>query len=100
MNLEFSDPGDDAACPVCGCLIWKSTEILEIVIDLCAEQLGIDTASITADSRFVDDLGADSLNLVELVMELEEEFETNISDQVAAGIETVGEAVLMLQSGL
>ncbi len=63
------------------------------VIDIVAEQLGVEKEKITRDSNFVNDLGADSLDTVELVMELEEEFEINIPDDQADKIQTVGEAI-------
>ncbi len=67
--------------------------IQERVIDIVAEQLGADKEKITADTHFVNDLGADSLDTVELVMELEEEFDINIPDDAAEKIQTIGEAV-------
>ncbi len=63
------------------------------VIDIVADQLGVEKEKITRDSNFVNDLGADSLDTVELVMELEEEFEINIPDDAADKIQTVGEAI-------
>jgi acyl carrier protein len=63
------------------------------VIDIVAEQLGVEKERITRDSNFVNDLGADSLDQVELVMELEEEFEINIPDDAADKILTVGNAI-------
>jgi acyl carrier protein len=63
------------------------------VIDIVAEQLGVEKEKITRDSSFVNDLGADSLDTVELVMELEEEFEINIPDDAADKILTVGQAI-------
>ena len=98
-SLEFPNPGEDAPCPVCGCLIWKSTEILEAVAEMCAEQLGVNRESITVDSNFINDLGADSITTVELVMELEEEFDVNIPDDVAEKMNTVGDVVRFLHSG-
>ena len=65
----------------------------ERVIDIVAEQLGVEKEKISRDSNFVNDLGADSLDTVELVMELEEEFDINIPDEVAEKIQTVGEAI-------
>ena len=67
--------------------------VLERVIDIVAEQLGADKEKISADTHFVNDLGADSLDTVELVMELEEEFDINIPDDAAEKIQTIGEAV-------
>ncbi len=67
--------------------------IEERVIDIVAEQLGVDKDKIGRDTHFVNDLGADSLDTVELVMELEEEFEISIPEDAADKIQRVGEAV-------
>ena len=56
------------------------------------EQLGVDEAEVTPEASFVDDLNADSLDLVELIMSLEEEFGMEISDEEAERIKTVGDA--------
>jgi len=63
------------------------------VIEIVAEQLGADKAKISRVTSFVDDLNADSLDTVELVMEFEDEFETSIPDEQAEKIKTVGEAI-------
>ena len=63
------------------------------VIDIVAEQLGVDKDKIKSESNFVNDLGADSLDTVELVMELEEELDISIPDDAAEKIQTGGEAV-------
>ena len=63
------------------------------VIDIVAEQLGVDREKISRETSFVNDLGADSLDTVELVMELEEEFDIDIPDDSADKIQTVGEAI-------
>ncbi|KAF0122907.1 MAG: acyl carrier protein [bacterium] len=60
---------------------------------IIAEQLGIDEDEIVNEASFVDDLGADSLDLVELIMALEEEFGQEISDEEAENIQTVQEAI-------
>lgn len=65
----------------------------ERVINIVAEQLGVEKEKISKESNFVNDLGADSLDTVELVMELEEEFDINIADDAAEKIQTVGEAI-------
>ena len=65
----------------------------ERVIDIVAEQLGVSKDQITRETSFVNDLGADSLDTVELVMELEEEFDINIPDDAAEKIQTVGQAI-------
>ena len=70
----------------------------ERVVDIVAEQLGVDKDKIKRESNFVNDLGADSLDTVELVMELEEEFDINIADAAAEKIQTVGEAIAHIDS--
>ena len=67
--------------------------VMERVTDIVAEQLGVDKEKISGDTSFANDLGADSLDTVELVMELEEEFDINIPDDAAEKIQTVGQAV-------
>jgi len=63
------------------------------VIDIVAEQMGADKAEITRETSFVNDLQADSLDTVELVMEFEDEFEISIPDEDAEKIQTVGQAI-------
>ncbi|GIW89889.1 MAG: acyl carrier protein [Pirellulaceae bacterium] len=65
----------------------------ERVIEIVAEQLGVEKEKITRDSSFVNDLGADSLDQVELVMELEDEFDLEIPEEEAEKIQTVGQAI-------
>ena len=65
---------------------------------IVAEQLGVNEADVKTDSSFVNDLGADSLDTVELVMALEEEFETEIPDEEAEKITTVQQAVDYIKS--
>ncbi len=65
----------------------------ERVIDIVAEQLGVSKDVIKRETSFVNDLGADSLDTVELVMELEEEFDISIPDDAAEKIQTVGQAI-------
>ena len=65
----------------------------ERVIKLVCEQLGVKEEEVTSEASFVEDLGADSLDTVELVMALEEEFETEIPDEDAEKITTVKEAM-------
>jgi acyl carrier protein len=69
------------------------SSIPDRVYDIVAEQLGVEREKITRETSFVNDLGADSLDQVELVMELEEEFEINIPDEAAEKIQTVGQAI-------
>ncbi len=68
-------------------------EIEEKVISIVAEQMGVDKSEINRDTNFVNDLNADSLDTVELVMEFEDEFETSIPDEQAEKIQTVGQAI-------
>lgn len=72
--------------------------IEERVKKIIAEQLGVNESEITNESSFVDDLGADSLDTVELVMALEEEFGTEIPDEDAEKITTVQQAIDYIQS--
>jgi acyl carrier protein len=72
----------------------------ERVIDIVTEQLGVSKDKVNRDSSFVNDLGADSLDTVELVMELEEEFDLNIPDDAAEKIQTVGQAVEHIESAV
>ena len=65
----------------------------ERVKKIIVEQLGVDAGEVTNQAHFVNDLGADSLDTVELVMTLEEEFDTEIPDEQAEKIQTVGQAV-------
>ncbi|AMV72177.1 acyl carrier protein [Desulfuromonas carbonis] len=67
--------------------------IEERVKQIVAEQLGVDEEQVTNEASFMDDLGADSLDTVELVMALEEEFDIEISDEDAEKIQTVQDAV-------
>ena len=71
--------------------------IAERVSDIVAEQLGVDKEKVKPETHFINDLGADSLDTVELVMELEEEFDINIPDDAAEHILTVGDAVKFLE---
>lgn len=71
----------------------EATEIESRVKKIVVEQLGVKEEEVTNESSFVDDLGADSLDTVELVMALEEEFETEIPDEDAEKIITIQDAV-------
>jgi acyl carrier protein len=75
----------------------KVASVPERVIDIVADQLGVDKDKITPDTSFVNDLGADSLDTVELVMELEEEFDITIPDDAAEKIQTVGQAIEFIE---
>ncbi len=77
-----------------------SNDVLEKVKVIIVEQLGVDEEKVTPEARFREDLEADSLDLVELIMAFEEEFGGEISDEEAQGITTVGEAVAYLEKHL
>ena len=68
-------------------------DIVVKVTEIVAEQMGVDKSEITRETSFVNDLNADSLDTVELVMEFEDEFELSIPDEEAEKIQTVGQAV-------
>ncbi len=72
----------------------------ERVIEIVAEQVGVDKAQITRETSFVNDLGADSLDTVELVMEFEDEFDISIPDEDAEKIQTVGQAIDYVEARL
>jgi acyl carrier protein len=63
------------------------------VIEIVSEQMGVDKTEITRETHFINDLNADSLDTVELVMEFEDEFELSIPDEEAEKIQTVGQAI-------
>ena len=73
-------------------------EIFDKVREILVEQLGVKPEEVTMEASFQDDLGADSLDVVELVMALEEEFDLKIPDEDAEKITTVGEAVEYIKS--
>ena len=68
-------------------------EVFEKIKAIIVEQLGVSETAVTMDASFIDDLGADSLDIVELIMALEEEFDTEIPDADAEKVVTVGDVV-------
>jgi len=72
----------------------------ERVAGIVAEQLGVSREEVVAEASFIDDLGADSLDIVELVMAMEEEFDVEIPDEDAEKIQTIGAAVAYLKGKL
>ena len=72
--------------------------VVERVTKVIVDRLGVDESEVKLEASFRDDLGADSLDVVELVMELEDEFDMEISDEDAEHISTVGNAVTYIES--
>lgn len=75
-----------------------SASIEERVRTIIVDQLAVDSAKVTAAASFIDDLGADSLDIVELVMTMEEEFDLDIPDEDAEKMKTVGDVVKYITS--
>lgn len=75
------------------------SDIEDRVKKIVAERLSVDMEKVTGEASFIDDLGADSLDTVELVMAFEEEFDCEIPDEVAETIITVGDAISHLEAG-
>tara|TARA_Y100000996_G_scaffold369010_1_gene315725 strand:- start:1604 stop:1864 length:261 start_codon:yes stop_codon:yes gene_type:complete len=71
----------------------KNDEILQKIVDIVVDKLGVDNEKVTEDAKFIDDLGADSLDTVELIMEFEDEFGIEIPDEDAETILSVKQAV-------
>src|ERR1700688_1500156 len=76
----------------------KMSDIAERVKKIVVEHLGVEAAQVKEDAKFIDDLGADSLDTVELVMAFEEEFGIEIPDDAAEKIQTVGDAIGFIKS--
>lgn len=72
------------------------SDIASKVTKIIVEKLGVDESEVTSDASFTNDLGADSLDTVELIMEFEKEFEVSIPDDQAENIQTVGQAITYL----
>jgi acyl carrier protein len=87
-RARLPDVGSKSALEVC-----TVASVEERVIDIVCENLGVNKEQVTRQTSFQEDVGADSLDIVELVMELEEEFEITIPDDQAEKIKTVGEAI-------
>ena len=73
-----------------------TTKVKAIIVD----KLGVDESEVTNDASFTNDLGADSLDTVELIMELEKEFDIQIPDDEAEGIATVGDAISVVEKAV
>jgi acyl carrier protein len=105
--IQPSQPPGDAPCPNCGALLWffptsagmrfhESQGVAPVrdrLLQIVGENLGVNKDRIDPAASFIDDMRADSLDVVELVMELEEEFQITIPDDQAEKIKTVGDAI-------
>ena len=74
------------------------SEIAEKVKKIISDKLGVDESEVTLDASFTNDLGADSLDTVELIMEFEKAFDTSIPDEEAENIQTVGQAIAYIEA--
>ncbi len=74
--------------------------VIEKVKAMIVEQLGVSEAEVVVEARFIDDLGADSLDIVELIMALEDEYGIEIPDEDAEKMETVGDAIRYIEERL
>ena len=112
--VEPTQPPGDAPCPNCGTLLWftKTPDgllffndetvrpILEKLVQIICDNLGVNKETVRLAQSFTEDLGTDSLDMVEMMMELEEEFEIQIPDEDAERIRTVRDLVIyMLRRG-
>ena len=80
--------------------VTELATILERVSKVIVDRLGVDESEVKLEASFREDLGADSLDVVELVMELEDEFDMEISDEDAEKISTIGDAIAYIESKL
>lgn len=76
------------------------SSIADRVKQLIVEKLGVEESEVTPEASFTNDLGADSLDTVELIMEFEKEFDVSIPDEQAEGIQTVGQAITYLEQNV
>ncbi len=74
------------------------SEIKEKVVEIIVDKLGVDAAEVKEEASFTNDLGADSLDTVELIMELEKQFDVTIPDTDAEKIQTVGDAIAYIEN--
>jgi acyl carrier protein len=88
-----SDPTSDGPGPTPPPLEGRRVSVEQKVIEIVCEHLAVNKEQVTRNTNFIEDIGADSLDIVELIMELEEEFDIQIPDDQAEKIKTVGEAI-------
>jgi acyl carrier protein len=74
-----------------------STTLLETITKIIVNQLGVDKTAIVPEAKFIDDLGADSLDIVELLMAVEDEYGIEVPDEDAEGMQTVGDIVRYIE---
>jgi acyl carrier protein len=92
-RIEPSQPQGDAPCPVCGHLVWFDPDgVKQRVEEIVARNLGIRADGMSGRSSF-EDAGADSLDVVEVIMELEEEFGVSIPDEAAERLKTIDDVI-------
>lgn len=75
----------------------QKSEVLERIREIVVEHLGVDASLVVPEAHFINDLGADSLGTVELIMSLEEAFDLDIPDEKAEQIRTVGDALIYIE---
>ncbi len=90
--VEYSEPVGDATCPNCGCLIWKSAEVLEFVRHTIARTERIPLEELRPTTLF-DTFYGDSVDFVELVMELEDRYELVVPDEDYGDLRSIGDIV-------
>jgi acyl carrier protein len=81
-------------------IVKKMSEIASKVKSIIVEKLGVEESEVTHEASFTNDLGADSLDTVELIMEFEKEFNVSIPDDQAENIQTVGQAITYLEENV
>jgi acyl carrier protein len=96
QNLDKKEKKHNS-CKLEGNNTMANAENVQKVKEIIADQLGVDIAEVTLEASFIDDLGADSLDTVELVMAFEEAFEIEIPDEDADKLQTVGSAIEYLE---
>jgi len=95
-DLEFSQPSGDAVCPNCGHLLWISTKVVSRLRQFVTGELGVPVEEVSAKAILAE-LQADSLDVVELVMECEDEFNITIPDDDYERLRTVGDVIRYIE---
>ena len=81
-------------------VLKNMANVADRVTKIIIDKLGVDASEVTLEASFINDLGADSLDTVELIMEFEKEFDVSIPDEQAEGIQTVGQAISYLEQNV